>query len=58
MLFSKQLNQFIAFAKNGSLHQAAESINVTPSAISQGLFSLEKKLGKNILIKKKQTYRF
>ncbi|MEY0889709.1 LysR family transcriptional regulator [Providencia rettgeri] len=53
MFFSKQLNQFIALAKNGSLNQAAESTNVTSSAISQGLILLEKKLGKNILVKKK-----
>ncbi|MEX6233716.1 LysR family transcriptional regulator [Providencia hangzhouensis] len=52
MFFSKQLNQFIALAKNGSLNQAAESTNVTSSAISQGLILLEKKLGKNILVKK------
>ncbi|MEX6249494.1 LysR family transcriptional regulator, partial [Providencia hangzhouensis] len=58
MFFSKQLNQFIALAKNGSLNQAAESTNVTSSAISQGLILLEKKLGKNILVKKKIKYSF
>ncbi|MEX6220362.1 LysR family transcriptional regulator [Providencia hangzhouensis] len=57
MFFSKQLNQFIALAKNGSLNQAAESTNVTSSAISQGLILLEK-LGKNILVKKKIKYSF
>ncbi|QBX68328.1 LysR family transcriptional regulator [Serratia quinivorans] len=52
MLFSKKLHQFISLAKNNSIHQAAKEINITPSAVSQGLFSLEKKLGTQLLIRK------
>ncbi|WP_392435867.1 LysR family transcriptional regulator (plasmid) [Yersinia sp. HM-2024] len=55
MFFSKQLTQLIALSENESLSKAAEAINVTPSAISQGLTSLEKELGKRLLVKKKQN---
>lgn len=56
MFFSKQLTQLIALSENESLSKAAEAINVTPSAISQGLTSLEKGLGKRLLVKKNKIH--
>ncbi|WP_392435871.1 LysR family transcriptional regulator (plasmid) [Yersinia sp. HM-2024] len=56
MFFSKRLVQLIALSENESLSGAAEAINITPSAISQGLTSLEKEFGRRLLIKKNKIH--
>ena len=43
--------------ETGSFRQAARKLNVTPSAVSQSLASLEKNLGKVMLIREKNSFR-
>lgn len=43
--------------ETGSFRQAARKLNVTPSAVSQSLSSLEKNLGKVMLIRDKNSFR-
>lgn len=53
MLISKKTNQFLAIVKYGSITKAAEKINITPSALSQGLNELEYMIGRQLLNKTK-----
>lgn len=53
MLINKKTNQFLAAVKYGSITKAAEEINITPSAISQGISELEQIIGKSLLSKTK-----
>lgn len=45
MFLSRQLIQFFAVAENSSLAEAAEKLNLTPSALSHGIRDLECKTG-------------
>ncbi|MBW5407618.1 LysR family transcriptional regulator [Morganella morganii] len=45
MFLSRQLIQFFAIAENSSLAEAAEKLNLTPSALSHGIHDLECKTG-------------
>lgn len=45
----RNLQAFIAVANALSIHQAAEQLNVTPSAVSHQIASLESWMGKNYL---------
>lgn len=54
MLVNKKTNQFLAAVKYGSITKAAEKINITPSAISQGISELEQMIGKSLLQKTKK----
>lgn len=45
MFLSRQLIQFFAIAENSSLAEAAEKLNLTPSALSHGIHELECKTG-------------
>lgn len=53
MIFSRKLIQFLAVAQHGSLINASNAINITPSAISQGIRELEQRLGVKLLKKSK-----
>lgn len=53
MIFSRKLIQFLAVAQHGSLIKASSEINITPSAISQGIHDLEQRLGVKLLKKSK-----
>ncbi|MBJ2097434.1 MULTISPECIES: LysR family transcriptional regulator [Serratia] len=53
-MFSRKAKYFMELAKNNSLNDAANSIYITPSAMSQGLSSFEKNMGHKLLEKKKQ----
>lgn len=54
-MFSRKMKYFIELAKCESLNEAANTVHITPSAMSQGLSSLERSLGVKLLDKKKQT---
>ncbi|MCU6275494.1 LysR family transcriptional regulator [Morganella morganii] len=54
MLLSGKLCKFVSVVENRSIKKASEQMNVTASAISQGISSLEKELGMK-LIKKTVT---
>ncbi|MEM8208968.1 LysR family transcriptional regulator [Morganella morganii] len=45
MFLSRQLIQFFSVAENSSLAEAAEKLNLTPSALSHGIHDLECKTG-------------
>lgn len=47
----RNLQAFIAVANALSIHQAAEQLNVTPSAVSHQIASLESWLGKKLFIR-------
>lgn len=49
MFISRQLKQFIAIAENISLTNAAEQLNLTPSALSHGIRELESKTGISLI---------
>lgn len=51
-MFSRKAKYFMELAKNNSLNDAANSIYITPSAMSQGLSSFEKNMGHKLLEKK------
>lgn len=53
MFFSRQIRQFIAVARAGSFTRAADDIAVTPSALSHGIHELEQRLGKKIILRKR-----
>lgn len=45
MVFSKRFIHFINVVKTGSIVKASEALNITPSAVCQGISALEKQLG-------------
>lgn len=47
----RNLQAFIAVANALSIHQAAEQLNVTPSAVSHQIASLESWMGKKLFIR-------
>lgn len=49
MFLSRQLIQFFAVAENSSLAEAAEKLNLTPSALSHGIHELECKTGISLI---------
>lgn len=49
MFISRQLKQFFAIAENISLVNAAEQLNLTPSALSHGIRELECKTGISLI---------
>lgn len=51
MMFSRQINQFIATVQTGSLMKASDRISVTPSAMSRGISELENKIGEKLVKK-------
>ncbi|NXZ90319.1 LysR family transcriptional regulator [Serratia fonticola] len=53
MIFSRKIIQFLAVAQYGSLTNASTAINITPSAVSQGVHELEQRLGVKLLKKTK-----
>lgn len=53
MIFSRQIEQFIAVARAGSYIRAADIAALTPSALSHGIHELEHRLGKKLIIRKK-----
>ncbi|MBH2705886.1 LysR family transcriptional regulator [Serratia marcescens] len=52
MIFSKKINYLLALSKGNSLSNAADMLNITPSALSQALKSIENELGRKITLKK------
>lgn len=52
MIFSKKINYLLALSKENSLSNAADMLNITPSALSQALKSMENELGRKITLKK------
>lgn len=52
MFFSKKLKYLLAFSENTSMSDAAEALNITPSALYQTLSSIENEFGKKITLKK------
>lgn len=51
MLLSGKLCKFVSVVENRSIKKASEQMNVTASAISQGISSLEKELGMKLIKK-------
>lgn len=51
MLNAKQCDAFYAVAKTGSFDLAAEQLNITASAVTLRVQSLEKKLGQLLLVR-------
>ncbi|EPC7254353.1 LysR family transcriptional regulator [Cronobacter sakazakii] len=51
MVFSKRFIHFISVVKFGSMVKASEILNITPSAVCQGINALEKQLGVKLLKK-------
>ncbi|MET4862393.1 LysR family transcriptional regulator [Morganella morganii] len=49
MFLSRQLIQFFSVAENSSLAEAAEKLNLTPSALSHGIRDLECKTGISLI---------
>lgn len=54
MLFSRQVSQFIELVEKGSFKRAAEKISITPSALSHGIFELEKRVGTQLVKRNKK----
>ena len=53
MSFSRQIDQFLEVAKQGSYIRAAEVMSVTSSALSHGVNELENRIGKKLLERRK-----
>ncbi|OAT37546.1 helix-turn-helix domain-containing protein [Proteus myxofaciens] len=51
MLLSGKLRKFVSVVENQSIKKASEKMNLTSSAISQGVSSLEKELGIKLIKK-------
>ncbi|MBK5512032.1 HTH-type transcriptional regulator ArgP [Pseudomonas sp. TH15] len=50
-LDAKQMQAFLAVVDSGSFEQAAERLNVTPSAVSQRIHALEVRLGSSVVVR-------
>jgi DNA-binding transcriptional LysR family regulator len=51
MLFSEEINTFLAVVRSGSLLQAAEIVSTTQSTVSYRIQSLERRIGHLLLLR-------
>lgn len=52
MILSKKIKYLLSFSKGNSLSNTANTLNITPSALSQALKSIENELGRKITLKR------